>query len=264
MAHRLVHRAAVAKAHLDLGGVHVHIHQRRVDLHEQRIGRLLVAVQHVFVGAARTVHDHFVAHKAAIHIRKLVVGARARGVGEPCAAHHFERSGVVFHRDGLRHELITQHIGQALLQASCTRVHAPLLHQLALVPDGKAHVGAGQGVAAHGFDAVRQLGAVAFQKFAAGGGREKQLFDLHRGAHSAGGRADFAGLAIERERGGLAVHTREQSQFRHRVDSRQRLAPKAHGHDRFEVIQVADLAGGVALQGRGQLVRGDAAAVVFD
>ena len=55
----------------------------------------------------------------------------------------------------------------ALLQAGGTRVHAPLLDQLALVPDGKAHIGAGQGVAAHGFNAMGQLGAVAFQKFAA-------------------------------------------------------------------------------------------------
>ena len=71
----LVHRAAVAKAHLNLGRVHVHVHQGGVDLHEQRVSRLFVAVQHVFVGAAGTVHDHFVAHKTAVHISKLVVGA---------------------------------------------------------------------------------------------------------------------------------------------------------------------------------------------
>ena len=209
-------------------------------------------------------HDHFVTHKAAVHIGKLVVWARAGSVGQAGAAHHFERSGVVFDGDGLGHKLFTQHIGQALSQACRARVHAPLLHQLALVPDGKAHVGAGQGVAAHRLHAVRQLGVVAFQKLAASGGREEQLFDLHRGAHCAGGRADLAGAAIECKGGGLTVHAREQGELGHRIDGRQGFAPKAHGHDRFEVVQIADLAGGVAFQGGGQLVRRDAATVVLD
>ena len=143
VAHRLVYRAAVPETHFDLGGVHVHIDQCGVDLHEQRIGRLLVAVQHVFVGAARTVHDHFVAHKAAVHIGKLVVWARARSVWQTGTADHFERPGVVFDGYGLRHEVFAQHIGQALLQACCAGVHTPLLHQLAFVPNGEAHIRAG-------------------------------------------------------------------------------------------------------------------------
>ena len=170
---------------------------------------------------------------------------------------------MVFNGDGLGHKLFAQDIGQALRQACRARVHAPLLHQFALVPDGKAHVRAGQCVASHGFNAMRQLGAVAFQKFAASGGREKQLFDLHGGAHGAGSGTNLAGLAVQRKGGGLTVHAREQGELGHRIDGRQRLAPKAQGHDRFEVIQVADLAGGVALERGGQLVRGDAAAIVF-
>ena len=213
VAHRLVHSPAVPKAHLDLGRVHIHIDQRGVDLHEQGVGGLFVAVQHVFVSAARPVHDHLVAHKTAIDIGELVVGARASGVGQTRAADHLERPSVVLDRDGLRHEFFAQHIGQALFQACRAGVHAPLLDQLALVPDGKAHVGAGQGVAAHGLDAVRQLGAVAFQKLAARGGREKQLFHLHRGAHSAGGGADLAGAAVQGKGGGLAIHAREQGEF---------------------------------------------------
>ena len=37
---------------------------------------------------------------------------------------------------------------------------APLLHQFALVPNGKAHLGAGEGMAAHGFHALGHFGVV--------------------------------------------------------------------------------------------------------
>jgi len=40
--------------------------------------------------------------------------------------------------------------------------------------------------------------------------------------------------------------------------------PKAHGDHGFQVVQIADLAGGVAAQGHGQFVAGNADAVVFD
>ena len=206
VAHRLVHGAAVAKAHLDFGRVHVHIDQGRIDLHEQGVGRLLVAVQHVFVGAAGAVHDHLVAHKAAVHVGELVVRARAGGVGCTGSADDVHRADLEIHRDGLRHKLVAQHIGQPLLQTGHARVHAPLFDELALVPDGKAHIGTGQRVTAHGLDAVRQLGAVAFEEFAARRGGEEQFLDFHRGAHRTRRRAHFAGAAIERKGAGLAVH----------------------------------------------------------
>ena len=75
MAHGLVHFAAVAKAHLDLGRVHVHVDTGRVDGDIERIHRLAMAVQHVFVGAARGVRHHLVAHKAAVDIAVLLIGA---------------------------------------------------------------------------------------------------------------------------------------------------------------------------------------------
>ena len=86
MVHGLMHFAAVAKAHLDLGRVHVHIDTRRVDLDIQGIHRLAVAVQHVFIGAACAVAEHFVAHKTAIDIGELLIGARTGGVGGAGAA----------------------------------------------------------------------------------------------------------------------------------------------------------------------------------
>ena len=85
------------------------------------------------------------------------------------------------HGQGLGDKLAAQHVGQALLvgaqaaepagamEAACVAcavdaaraaAGAPLFNKLAFVPDGKAHVGPHQGMAAHRLDAMRQLGGV--------------------------------------------------------------------------------------------------------
>ena len=68
--------------------MHIHVYARRVHVQVERIDRLALAVQHVFVGAACGVGEHFVAHKAAIHITKLLVGARACGIRHADTAPH--------------------------------------------------------------------------------------------------------------------------------------------------------------------------------
>ena len=62
-----VHGAAVAEAHLMLGGMDVDVHRGGIDVQEQHIGRLAVAMQHVGV-AARSVADRAVAHEAAVDV----------------------------------------------------------------------------------------------------------------------------------------------------------------------------------------------------
>ena len=123
MAHRLMHFTAVAKTHFDLGRVHVHIDPRRVDVYVQRIHRLALAVQHVFVGAAGGVRQHLVAHIAPVDIGKLLVGSGAGGVRNARAAPDpnqrlavgAARAAFVMHGDGLRDKFAAQHIGQALV-----------------------------------------------------------------------------------------------------------------------------------------------------
>ena len=206
VAHGLVPLAAVAKADLDLGGVHVHIDQRWIDLNEQGIGRLFMAVQHVLVGTASAMHDDLVAHEAAVHIGKLVVGARSGRIGCTCAAHGAQRADLEVHPNRLSDKLVAQNVGQALLQPGRARMHTPLFGQLAFVPDGKAYVRSGQGVAAYRLDAVRQLGAVALEEFAARWGGEEQFLDFDGGAHGTGGRAHLSGAAVQREGAGLTLY----------------------------------------------------------
>ena len=73
VAHRLVHLAAVAKAHFDFGGVNVHVHPRGVNFQVQHVDRLAAPMQHVFIGGTGGVAQHLVTHVAAIHVGELLV-----------------------------------------------------------------------------------------------------------------------------------------------------------------------------------------------
>ena len=274
MANGLVHLAAVAKAHLDFGGVHVDVHARGVDADVERVDRLAVAVQHVFVGAARGVANHLVAHVAAVDVGVLPVAARARRIRNAGQTHDLHAAGVLaadfgpLHGDAVCHKVFAHHIGQALAKRGhAERVHgAPLGHQLAFVPNGKAHVGARQGVATHGFYAVRQFGGVGFEEFAPRWCGVKEFAHLHRGANLAGVGADFAAACVDqpavRLRGhGAARGDADLGDGRH---GGQGLAAKTHGLHTLQVVQAADFAGGVALERGGQFRAGDAATVVFD
>ena len=274
VADRLVDFSAVAKTHLDFGGVHVHIHPRRLHRQVQRVDGLALAVQHVFKSAAGGVAEHLVADKAAVHIGELLVGAGPCGVWNAHAAPDLEAVGIggvcvttgPFHGNRARQKIRAEHIAQALVQCGCrglpVRAAPPLFDQLALVPDGKAHVRTRQRVAAHGFDAVGQLGGVGLEEFAPRRGAVKKLFHLHRGAGCAGDGSQLAGAPVQHEsvRVGGA---REDGAIGNRVDGGQRLAAKTHGGHRLQVLQAANLAGGVALEGNRQFSRRNAHAVVL-
>ena len=142
------------------------------------------------------------------------------------------------------------------------RAAPPLFDQLAFVPDGKTHIRARERVAAHGFDAVGQLGGVGFEEFAPRRGAVKKFFHLHRGAGCAGDGSQLAGAPVQHEsvRVGGA---RKDGAIGNRVDGGQRLAPKTHGGHGLQVFQAANLAGGVALKRNRQLRRRNTHAVVL-
>ncbi len=162
----------------------------------QRIHRLALAVQHVFVGAAHGVGEHLVAHEAAVDVEVLLVGARAGRVGNAGAA--CRRAPAPAHAptgDAALDEVVAQRVGQALVAGGGG---APLLDQLALVPHGEADLGPRQRMAAHGLDAVGEFGGVGLQELAPGRRGEEQFAHLDGGAHRARHRAQFAGAAVER------------------------------------------------------------------
>jgi hypothetical protein len=166
----------------------------------------------------------------------------------------------VLDQAALGHELRPEHVGHALLVAGA----APLLDQLALVPDGEAHVGPGQRVAAHGFRRVGQLGRLALEELAPGRGAEEELAHLDAGARGPCGRLQLAAARVQPMGVGSFGRAADDGQLADRGDGGQRLAAKAHGRHAFQLGQRADLAGSVPPQGQRQLLGGDAAAVVFD
>ena len=116
---------------------------------------------------------------------------------------------------------------------------------------------------AHRFNAVRQLCGITFQKFAARGGAEKQLFNFQRGATVARCGAQLAAARFQQPAIVFTLQAREDGRLRDRCNSRQRFATKAHGAHVLQLLQITDFAGGMAAQRDGQLFAGNTAAVVF-
>ena len=231
--------------------------------------------------------DDLVAHEAAIDIGKLPVGARTGGVGyagqppDPQAlqaagggrfAGHVIGRPVDHH--GLGREVFAQHIGQPSAQrvqvtftaGQVGRDGAPLRHQLAFVPDGEPDIGTAQGVASHRLDAMGQLGAFRLEELAPCRCGKEQLAHLDGGAAASRGRLQLATAAVEQPAmtGGVFIGAREYRHLGDGTDRRQRFATEPHGVHRLQVVQAGDLAGGVALEGGGQLLAQDAAAIVLD
>ncbi|MCY1360658.1 hypothetical protein D9M69_472930 [compost metagenome] len=139
-------------------------------------------------------------------------------------------------------------------------------HALAVVAQVEGHVEARQGQALDHFLQVVELGLLGAQELAPRRGVEEQVAHFHRSAHRMGRRLHARlhvaalGLHLPGLLGGFGA--RGQGQPRHRTDRRQRFAAEAHAHHPLEVVEVADLAGGVALQSQRQVIGGDAGAIV--
>jgi hypothetical protein len=199
--HRLVQRAAVAEAHLDLGRVHVDVHAVGRQLQEEHVARLAAAVQLVLVGRAHRVRDQPVAHVAAVDEQVLLVGPAARRLGPADAALQLQRPVAGRQRAAGGDEVGAQHVGQPRRGLG----RAPLGGQPAVVPDREAHVRARQRVAAHRLQRVRELGGVGLEELASRRGAEEQLVHLHRGAAAARGGLQFAAARVQPMRHRRAV-----------------------------------------------------------
>ena len=253
-----VHGAAVAEAHLMLGGMDVDVHRGGIDVQEQHIGRLAVAMQHVGVGGAQRVADRAVAHETAVDVQVLPVGARA---GRGRAGDH---AGQAHRADGMRQqqavlgELRAQHVADALRRIG----GQPLALRAVVVEQAERDVRMRQRDAFHRVHAMPEFGGFRAQELAARRHRVEQLAHVHGGAGRARGGADLQAAAVDLP-GVLAVaRARDDGHLRDRGDGGQRLAAKSHRRHRFQFGQRADLAGGVARQRQRQFLGRNAAAIV--
>ena len=111
------------------------------------------------------------------------------------------------------------------------------------------------------------LGGILLHKLHAGGGVVEQVPHADGGAVGAAGLGDIIGYAALQVQRGAAVRTGlpgKNIHPRHGGDGGQRFAAEAQRADGGKVLGAAELAGGVAQEGGGQLLRRDAAAVVRD
>lgn len=68
LPNKTVNGAAVPEAHFMLGRVYIHVYCCRINIQEQHIGRLPVAMQDIGIGRAYGVGNGAIPYKATIHI----------------------------------------------------------------------------------------------------------------------------------------------------------------------------------------------------
>ena len=92
MPHGLVNFTAVPKAHFYFCGMDIDIHAGGVHLQIQDVDGLSLAVQYIFISTARTMRDDLVTNKAAVDIRKLLIGTCTRCIRGAGATPHMHRT----------------------------------------------------------------------------------------------------------------------------------------------------------------------------
>ena len=124
-----------------------------------------------------------------------------------------------------------------------------------------------QAVVRHQRGDVRQLGLVGPQKLLARRDVVEQIANRDGGSRRPReliAAQHLAARDFDRRAGRLFGRARFEQQPRHRSDGGQRFAAKPERRDGKQVFDVAQLAGGVALEGQQRVVAQHAAAVVGD
>ncbi len=170
---------------------------------------------------------------------------------------------IELHRVG--DEVVAQHRRHTRVARALVARRRMIGEHLARGREPEAHVEATQREPLDEPLDLRQLRALGAQELAPRRHVEEQVAHLDRRAVRMrvrrGSRQGAVDCGNHVRRLGVA-RARDHPHARHGRDARQRLAAEAQRAHRLEVVDAADLAGGVAGQGEQQLVRGDADAVV--
>ena len=254
----------LAEFDLLLGGVDIHIH--RVELHlevEHAAGKpahhLLVGVSLLQGGGHRRAF-----HIAAIDKEKLIasISPAAGGQGDKAGDADIVAGGR--HRGKAQGQVPAKHGVHGRAKLPVARGEQLLL----AVPDKlKGDLRVGHGLPLHRGKTGRPLGGILFHKLQPGGGIKKEVADEHGGALGAARLLLAQYLAPFNEQGGAQGILPPAGKHLHPGyggDGGQSLPPEAQGADGLQVVLGAYLGCGVAEEGGGKLIRGNAAAVVGD
>ncbi len=247
---KAAHEAGIAKAHLGLGGMNVDVDEAGIAADEQCHGGMAPGRQHVDVGGAHGAQQQLVLHGSAVDVEVERTGIAA--VPRRQAGKAIERDTLARrrHRQRVRTEIATEHLGQPLQQAVGAGAAGGMVeaggvgrgqretHLRMRHGEPAQHVGDGAG-----------LGLVALEEGEPRRRRREEIAHLDAGA----GRlrpgphlALAAGIDLQHVAGLGACGPRGDGEQRHRGDGGQRLATEAERTDAGE-IAVRKFGGGVAL-----------------
>ena len=117
----LVDLMAVAEADFELRGMRVDIDELRIERQMQHVGGVPAVVEHVAVAEPYGACEQLVAHAPAVDEPELLVGLRARGGRQGYPTRELHRAGGVVDGNEARDELLSQHLGEALLARGLAR-----------------------------------------------------------------------------------------------------------------------------------------------
>ena len=267
----IVDQARLAETHFVLGRMHVDVHARRVEPQEQHVRRLAAMEQHVGIGLLDRMRDAAIAHRAAVDVQVLLVGAGAvvGRLRDPAVQVHAR--GLVVDAQRLFRELLAERLDQALVGEDRVVVvvaRRPIAsRRLAVVRGAQFDIRPRQRQRTQPFLDVAQFGALGAQELAPRRHVVEQIAHFDRGALRMRLRrhlADAAALDLEHRAMFVVCTTRDQLETADRRDRRQRLATEAERGDGFQVVERGDLAGGMARDGQHEFAGGDPRAIVAD
>ena len=260
----IAHFGRPAKADFLLRGVDVHIHQIGRQSHVQEQRRIAAALQNIAIGALDGEIDDGRPRRAAVdehHLQFAVHAAAGRNARKAANLHH-----PVAEADGpqMVGDFRSIQIADAIQQ---TFGRGQAVHLDVVGAQGEFDADVRQRLQQKGLPDVRELGRGRAQKLAARGHVEEQVANGDVRAARGAGVAHVLDLAAENQdfgaRGGIRLLGRHR-ELRNGGDGGERFAPEAHRGDGIEILQFAQLAGRMALDGQQGVVAVHAGAVVPD
>ncbi len=157
------HQAAVAKAHLGLGRMHVDVDLARIERDEQRDDGMAVARQIIGISRAHDADEELVAHRSAVDEEVLAERIGASKRGQRGKAFHRNRAACAEHLDRIGAKLRAQNIGEPGQAATCARERRGPGDRRALLPgEREGDVGPAHRQPPHHLADRLALAAIAF------------------------------------------------------------------------------------------------------
>ena len=262
VVHGVEHLPLPGELHRGLGGMDVDIHRRHRQCHgEDTAGELAL-------------HD-------LVAVALLQGRCQQLGLDEPAVDEEYLHGPGPPAHEGLGDEAGHLHLTAPALHRSQAPGEVPAQGGIdgglqlpvaggvegfgAVLDEFERNIRMGQGQMLHESRHGGGLGAVLLHEFQPGGGVVKQVPDDDGGPLRCAGLLHGAGhapLQVQRGAGSGPLLPGQNIGAADGGDGRQSLTPEAQGADPAQVLGGAQLAGGVAEERGGQLLRGDAAAVV--